>query len=863
MPSISRVRSSSGSVDANVADASAEYLAQGVVAPIAQAYGWIQVGNVDSIEDQLTVSLSPGVIVFAASSRYDIGGKSISFKPKDAIDENGSNIIQVCYDSETKTLTTCTVTNRPSACIALVTINFSSVPLVFNSISPAIPGADLECGGTFVNEVAEEVRSAPSFMQSELLQITEDESGYHVAIGGQVNLIRTGGYIQSSQTNGVNVDGIDSSDPSRIKALVIDVTDGSLKAESAPIATNDNLKFPLSLMRCPYNDTRELETLHPKDYHQLFPGYDVRFRHDTFANVYHVERFIGMVPANANEPGSWINFNTADNRLEVNGMYYMFLEYIGRVEVNPQTVDYGESAVSSNSVAIYWTCDDSDDGSYEINLHAANGALARQWYSDRIVCVFNRHMLTGGYPSISFPGCSQFCIDGIPFDNVGGPGGGAASSGCAYVSPSGSDSFGNGSQSNPYATITRALVDSDDVLVMGGAYFESVRLPSRSGRFSVSAYDKDKKAVIYSPGCVVADDAAAVDGRGGVYRFPMPNDVIMSNANIWLFQDGVEDESTEVPSGERHPLERGLRTRCLDTMIGRCESGSLDAAFAEMGSAYKWYLDTETETMYVSCPVKPSADHPICWSKGNSLFTNCDRSKSLDLTGLVSKYARFDLNGLGRCTVVDCASMNVFGAGAFTYDQSVGSSFVRCEASRCFNGENGDGFNGHSSNTGDKHAKQTTVSLIDCWSHDNNDDGYSDHERSETTIIGGLFEHNKKGGVTPSYGSHCTCYNVHSRNNYCGFNYVGEATDEEGGEGGQMACYGCIAESNTAGGVKSGFNVEGAGNTAILVNCISRGNDIGYRVGTGDAMRAIACISGGDVTSKSGAVEILPAVFLD
>ena len=176
-----------------------------------------------------------------------------------------------------------------------------------------------------------------------------------------------------------------------------------------------------------------------------------------------------------------------------------------------------------------------------------------------------------------------------------------------------------------------------------------------------------------------------------------------------------------------------------------------------------------------------------------------------------------------KVELVDCAAKYVSNNGAFVYDNTLDVRFVRCEAARC-KSSNGDGFNGHSSTEGDAFAKTTTCTLIDCWAHDNYDDGYSDHERSETTIIGGLYEYNGKAGVTPSYGSHCTGYNIISRKNINGFFYTGIVAQSEGGKYGQATFNNCIAESNR----EDGFRLSGTGNNMLLIDCISMNNRYGY-----------------------------------
>ena len=256
--------------------------------------------------------------------------------------------------------------------------------------------------------------------------------------------------------------------------------------------------------------------------------------------------------------------------------------------------------------------------------------------------------------------------------------------------------------------------------------------------------------------------------------------------------------------------------------------------------------------LYFSRPSSVNPDNPICYSSGRKLFAS-PTGIELKVSGISTKYLAFNINSTLNSEIADCKASNVYGPGAFVYNSALNCKFIRCEASRCYNGSNGDGFNGHCSNTGDIHSKQLTATFIDCWSHDNNDDGYSDHERAESTFIGGLFEYNKKGGVTPSFGAHITCYNVLSRHNYCGFNYVGTVVEAEGGKYGQMICYNCVAENNVHGGEKAGFSVSGTKNTIKLINCKSLNNKTGYKASaSSNTVEMIDCSSYQDDATKGG-----------
>lgn len=414
-----------------------------------------------------------------------------------------------------------------------------------------------------------------------------------------------------------------------------------------------------------------------------------------------------------------------------------------------------------------------------------------------------------------------------------------------YVSVEGSDD-NDGSIDRPFATVNQALLaGASDIYIYPGEYEQTINLDyAHHCEISISSFIPDGRVIFRDPNATIATSCDGVDSEGACYVYGMPCDRSFGSNNIWLFIENSDDELLRIDDSERHPLQRGRRFRTDDFMIPRCTATNVGDALVQLKNERGWYYDESTKYLYVSIDsdlIYITPYSPLCGSNAKSLFLNTRRDMTLKVTGIESKYMAFDVSNTTNSVITDCKATNVCKSGAFIYDHAIGCKFVRCEAARCFHGSNGDGFNAHSTNTGDSLSKQTTATFIDCWSHDNNDDGYSDHERSETTIIGGLYEYNGKGGVTPSYGSHCTCYNVYSRNNHNGFYYTGTVDQSEGGMGGQMICHGCIAETNIYGGSMAGFKVDGVGNTMTLIDCRSISNEVGYYVSDDCYARLVDC----------------------
>ena len=411
----------------------------------------------------------------------------------------------------------------------------------------------------------------------------------------------------------------------------------------------------------------------------------------------------------------------------------------------------------------------------------------------------------------------------------------------AVVSASGSDStaVGNGSFARPFASVGKALqMGFRKILMAGGYYDEVINLNNIYDTIELAAYEPGKAPVFRPSGSLITTTETKASGYNKVYYCSYTGSFDASMK--WIFQDGYADRSTVINEAERLPLERGLEYRCNDTLILKCTETTLASALDEIDAdtGYKWFFDENNDRLYYSRPASVSNINPIRKSTTQTLFTNNHTGVSLKLTGINAKYMAINLNQSCNSVIADCRVENAYNAGAFTYDNCVNIQFIRCEASRCDNGLTGDGFNGHGYNDYDKHTKTVTATFVDCWSHDNNDDGYSDHEFSETTIIGGLYEFNGKGGVTPSYGSHCTCYNVISRYNKNGFYCVGDVSESEGGKYTQLLCFDCFAFGNNS---RAGYRVDGANNRVILHNCTARNNIDGYRCESGCKMDLFDC----------------------
>lgn len=426
----------------------------------------------------------------------------------------------------------------------------------------------------------------------------------------------------------------------------------------------------------------------------------------------------------------------------------------------------------------------------------------------------------------------------------------------------------NGNDTNPGTTESAALATFaaafaktgvDTTIILVGDTTEPLNIKSKSNQRSVRLIGK--RGLVNRIICgTKIDSGTLVAGTTNVYQTPLSS--FSAADRFQLFQHEVFDESTLIPDNERHPLQRGKTYRCDSTKITRVTS--LDAVKTSEG--YTFFYDTDAQMLYVKIKEGTTlATNPVYIPGGSGISGN-DGSVAFEMVNIECWYGSISLRFCHGGRAIDCAAKYALGGGAWSWEAAIGVELIRCEAARAFSGSStGDGFNAHSTTDGPALAKHTVATLINCWSHDNNDDGYSDHERCETTIIGGLFEYNVKAGLTPAYGCQDMIYNAYCRRQPgSGIALVGSATAAEGGKGSQIFVIGCICENN-----QNNFYVSGDAsgideNFGKFVNCVSlNGTQYGYLCGRNARIELNNCTDSGSPTAKSGNIVVNNAALVE
>lgn len=425
----------------------------------------------------------------------------------------------------------------------------------------------------------------------------------------------------------------------------------------------------------------------------------------------------------------------------------------------------------------------------------------------------------------------------------------------------------NGDDTNPGTTEGAALATFaaafsktgvDTTIILIGDTTERLNIKTKSNQRSVRLIGK--RGLVNRIICgTKIDSGTLVAGTTNVYQTPLSS--FSTVARFQLFQHEVFDESTLIPDNERHPLQRGKTYRCDSTKITRVRS--LDAVKTSEG--YTFFYDTDAQMLYVKIKEGTTlAANPVYIPGGSGIFGN-DGSVAFEMVNIECWYGSILLRSCHGGRAIDCAAKYALGDGAWSWDAAIGVELIRCEAARALSDSTtGDGFNAHSTTTDPALAKHTVATMIDCWGHDNNDNGYSDHERCETTIIGGLFEYNVRGGITTAYGGHDTIYNAYCRKQVDnGIALVRSAKAEEGGRGSQIFAIGCICENNKVNYYVSGDKSGTDENFGKFVNCVSLNAHYGYFCGTNARIELNNCTDSGSSTAKSGNVIVNNAALVE
>ena len=407
--------------------------------------------------------------------------------------------------------------------------------------------------------------------------------------------------------------------------------------------------------------------------------------------------------------------------------------------------------------------------------------------------------------------------------------------GVVYVSPQGNDNA-KGTKEEPLLTIQKALEVSSSIIVRGGFYeiTQEIDLSKCKSKIINIRSEENERVILFGGTKISEIDGSAMSGYTKVRQINVGT--AFDFDRHWIFQYGVDDPATLIESKERTAYHKRLKYRCDFTAIQKVNSIEEVESF----QGYAFYY--ESGTLYLSRPVAVSSVN-FLWLANVNLFSNTEGKKLL-FNGLVSYGRSFNIRHTINSIIEDCKAIGCHGSYAWSLDGSKNLLLINCEASRAdtiFSSSAGDGFNIHTASSLDNKVEHCSYELRNCWSHDNWNDGYSNHEYSDGYINGGLYEHNCVGGggagITPAYGAQDIIKDAITQSNGArGLQYSGYSDVESDFS---LHVLNVVSRFNK----DVGFNQLGNKVVSDFVNCVAYDNGKSGFDGYYGIMRCINCKS--------------------
>lgn len=389
----------------------------------------------------------------------------------------------------------------------------------------------------------------------------------------------------------------------------------------------------------------------------------------------------------------------------------------------------------------------------------------------------------------------------------------------AYVSPTGSDATGTGDNYAPFATIDAALSalgGAGTVFLIGAEFGQEQKISPElvSGRVLIAGQFSGGNLTVIR----LSEKFSGVSkttGRAKVYQV---GGVSLPRTPSWIYQDGVPDSRTEIPASELRPEHNGRSHRLYCTKIVAAEAVTLPDALDEMDIAAdpRCFYDSGSSTLYFTVDGGGDgtvADVYMDSSTGLIKLGVLESAGEIVLQNLDVRYGGVNTRPFRRTHL---SNVKILGARGNCWDHAGSSSFEYLEAScgGSANNDLGDGINGHN------HANLVGIGA---YSHDNKDDGESNHEWGRVRMGASLFEHNGGTAVAPAYGCDAIYTDVVSVKNQRihgrkpgAFAVIGNPID--GGNETLAIFRRCWSEGDT---VSFFDNSQGSSARAICEECVS------------------------------------------
>lgn len=404
----------------------------------------------------------------------------------------------------------------------------------------------------------------------------------------------------------------------------------------------------------------------------------------------------------------------------------------------------------------------------------------------------------------------------------------------AWVAPASSSAVASGpavtvGTGGTYATIDSALdaIGGAGTIILkhGRAYGTEMRITASKCLGPVSIIGEPSLTTGQRPRIILAQPVTgieAVAGYGGrVFRFPVTG---ITQTPPWVWLHETPDAATAIALADRRPLHNGRAHRLPSTRINRiANAGSLAATLTAMQASNSPQCFYDSNWIYctgVNGASLLGADIRIGQSTGLISGGSLLGAARITIQCLDVWYGGIASN---RFEVADITDVMVLGARGNGIDHAgvTHLRYVETAGSGSFVDPTGDGVNGHT------YAVLTGEAI---WSHDNLDDGESNHENGRTRIRSSLMEYNGGTAVAPAYGCEAIYEDCESLSNQ----------QVIGRKAGAFLAVGTPSEGTP---VDTGVDT-----IAVFRRCVSRNDTVSFKdffVSTSGVVRAICedCVS--------------------
>ena len=325
-----------------------------------------------------------------------------------------------------------------------------------------------------------------------------------------------------------------------------------------------------------------------------------------------------------------------------------------------------------------------------------------------------------------------------------------------FVSPDGADA-NSGTHDEPLATLQAALakIGGEGEIVMRTGKYEGTKLDLATARNVTIRSESGHTAQVYFgerlPGSAFTYHA------GNVWKAPAQSSVPPQGTEdrYWVFELGTPNGA--IARDDLRPQQRERIYRLDHFRL--VQASSIEDVDSANG---RYFLSGGMLYLRTSNGLPPAPDQEFripSQLPQESVVFGATRDTHITLKGIETYFALngADFSGAGSYVAKGCKFACSGNSGIVSTDVPFGIE-EGCEYAANAN-------DGSSPGSG---RELDRVTVLDVWSHDNGDEGHSLHELCRGNYLGGLYEFNTNGGITPAIGASILLEGCYTRGNLSG-----------------------------------------------------------------------------------------------